>query len=69
MTAQAGLLLQWPLPFHLLWGTIAAAGATMVLSFAIFTEYFPKEISGRANAALNLLHVGGAFVLQSATGP
>ena len=25
-------------------------------------------MSGRANAALNLLHVGGAFVLQSATG-
>ena len=39
-----------------------------MLSFAILTEYFPKEISGRANAALNLLHVGGAFVLQSATG-
>jgi len=68
MTAQAGLLLQWPLPPYLLWGAIAAAGAATVLSFAILTEYFPKEISGRANAALNLLHVGGAFVLQSATG-
>ena len=68
MTAQAGLLLQWPLPSYVLWGTIAAAGAATVLSFAILTEYFPKEISGRANAALNLLHVGGAFVLQSATG-
>ena len=39
-----------------------------MLSFAILSEYFPKEMSGRANAALNLLHVGGAFVLQSATG-
>ena len=39
-----------------------------MLSFAILAEYFPKEMSGRANAALNLLHVGGAFVLQSATG-
>ena len=68
MTAQAALLLQWPLPSYLLWGTIAAAGAATVLSFAILTEYFPKELSGRANAALNLLHVGGAFVLQSATG-
>jgi MFS family permease len=47
---------------------IAAAGAATVLSFAILSEYFPKEMSGRANAALNLLHVGGAFVLQSATG-
>lgn len=35
---------------------------------AILGEYYPKEMSGRANAALNLLHVGGAFVLQSAAG-
>jgi MFS family permease len=68
MTAQAALLFHWPLPSYLLWGTIAAAGAATVLSFAVLTEYFPKEVSGRANAALNLLHVGGAFVLQSGTG-
>jgi MFS family permease len=48
--------------------TIAAAGAATVLSFAILSEYFPKEMSGRANAALNLLHVASAFVLQSAAG-
>ena len=68
MTAQAALLFGSPVPSYLLWGTIAAAGAATVLSFAVLTEYFPKEVSGRANAALNLLHVGGAFVLQSATG-
>ena len=68
MGAQAALVLRWPLPSWLLWSTIAAAGAGTVLSFAILGEYFPKEVSGRANAALNLLHVGGAFILQSATG-
>ena len=68
MTAQAAVLLQWPVPSYLIWATIAAAGAATVLSFAILAEYFPKEMSGRANAALNLLHVGGAFVLQCATG-
>ena len=68
MTAQAALLLGWQIPSYLPWATIAAASAATVLSFAILTEYFPKEMSGRANAALNLLHVGGAFVLQSATG-
>jgi MFS family permease len=67
-TAQLALLVGWPLPSYLLWSLIAAAGAATVLSFAILTEYFPREMSGRANAALNLLHVGGAFVLQSATG-
>lgn len=68
MTAQTGLVLGWPIPSFLLWSLIAAAGAATVLSFAILAEYFPKEMSGRANAALNLLHVGAAFVLQSATG-
>ena len=68
MLAQAALLLRWPLPSLLLWSIIAAAGGATVLSFAILAEYFSKEVSGRTNAALNLLHVGGAFVLQSLTG-
>jgi MFS family permease len=68
MTAQAALVLGCPIPSFLLCSVIGAAGAATVLSFAILSEYFPKEMSGRANAALNLLHVGSAFVLQSATG-
>jgi MFS family permease len=68
MAAQAALLLRWPVPSFLVWAVIAAAGAATVLSFSILTQYFPKDMSGRANAALNLLHVGGAFVLQSASG-
>lgn len=68
MVAQFGLVAQWPLPPLVSWVVIAAAGAATVLSFAILAEYYPKEISGRANAALNLLHVGAAFVLQWATG-
>jgi MFS family permease len=68
MGAQAALLFECPLPSYLLWSLIAAAGAVTVLSFAILTEYFPKEMSGRANAALNILHVGIAFLLQTGTG-
>jgi MFS family permease len=68
MTAQALLVLRFPVPSLLLWPVITAAGAATVLSFAILAEYFPKQMSGRANAALNLLHLGCAFVLQSATG-
>ncbi len=68
MLAQCALVGQWPLPSFVSWAVIAAAGAATVLSFAILGEYFPKQVSGRANAALNLLHVGGAFVLQSGLG-
>jgi hypothetical protein len=28
----------------------------------------PKELASRANAALNLFHIGGAFVVQYMTG-
>jgi hypothetical protein len=68
MGAQMALLVGWPLPSYLPWSLIAAAGAATVLSFAVLTEYFPKEITGRANAALNLLHVGIAFLLQTGMG-
>jgi hypothetical protein len=68
MVAQASLLLGLPVPAHLPWALIAAAGAATVLSFAIVTGYFPSTMSARASAALNLLHIGAAFLLQSATG-
>jgi MFS family permease len=68
ITAQTMLVLHAPLPSFIPWAIIAAVGAATVLSFAILPEYFPKEMSGRANAALNILHLGGAFTLQYLTG-
>ena len=43
-------------------------GPGTVLSYSILAQYFPKEIAGRANAALNVFHIGGAFVLQEVIG-
>ncbi|MBX9590859.1 MAG: MFS transporter [Hyphomonadaceae bacterium] len=68
MLAQMVLVLGWAVPALLPWALIAAAGAATVLSYATLAEYFPKEASGRANAALNILHVGSAFAIQCATG-
>ena len=47
---------------------MAAVGATTVLSFASVADYFPKELAGRATAALNVFHIGGAFLLQNLIG-
>jgi MFS family permease len=47
---------------------VAAVGAGTVLSYAIVAEYFPKELAGRATAALNIFHLGGAFILQYTIG-
>jgi MFS family permease len=66
--AQLALILRWPLSSYVLWAVVAAVGAATVLSYAILAEYFPKELAGRANGALNVFHIGGAFVVQYATG-
>jgi MFS family permease len=68
ITAQFALILRLPLPSYLQWAVVASVGAATVLSFAILAEYFPKELAGRANGALNLFHIAVAFVVQYATG-
>jgi MFS family permease len=68
MAAQLALLLGLPLSSHLLFAVIAFGGATPVLSFAILARYFPKEVVGRANAALGVLNMGSAFALQCLSG-
>jgi MFS family permease len=68
ITAQLALVLRLPLPSYFLWAVVAAVGAAVVLSYAILAEYFPKELAGRANGALNLFHIAAAFVVQYATG-
>jgi MFS family permease len=65
---QLALILRLPLPSYLLWSGVAATGAATVLSYAILAEYFPKELTGRANGALNLFHIGVAFAVQYAIG-
>ena len=68
MAAQLALLLGLPVPSYVLFAVIAAAGAATVLSFAVLAQYFPKEVSGRANAALGVLNMGTAFGLQCLSG-
>jgi MFS family permease len=68
IVAQLALILRLPLPSYIPWGIVAAVGAATVLSHAILAEYFPKELAGRASAALNVFHIGGAFVVQCMTG-
>ncbi len=68
IATQFALILRLPLPSYFQWAVVAAVGAATVLSFAILAEYFPKQLTGRANAALNLFHIDAAFVVQYATG-
>jgi MFS family permease len=65
---QIALILHLPVPSVVIWAVIAGTGAATVISYSILAEYFPKEISGQANSALNTLHIGGAFVIQAGIG-
>jgi MFS family permease len=65
---QIALILHLPIPSAVIWCVIAGTGAATVISYSILADYFPKEIAGQANSALNTLHIGGAFVIQAGIG-
>jgi hypothetical protein len=64
IVVRLALVLRWPVPSWLIWSFIAGTGASTVLTYTILPKYFPKEASARAKAALDLLHVVAAFMLQ-----
>ncbi|MDH2355169.1 MFS transporter [Bradyrhizobium sp. SSUT112] len=68
IAAELALILRGPLPSILPWSVVAIVGTATVVSFAVISDYFPPELAGRANGALNVLHFGWAFLAQSATG-
>ncbi|MBR0834145.1 MFS transporter [Bradyrhizobium manausense] len=68
VTAELALILRASLPSILPWSVVAIVGTATVVSFAVIADYFPPELAGRANGALNVLHFGWAFLAQYATG-
>jgi MFS family permease len=68
MTSELALALRQPLPAILPWCLIAIMGAGTVVTYSITALVFEKSILGRLNGAINLFHIGGAFILQSGIG-
>src|SRR5262249_24463954 len=66
--AESPLILDVRSVSYASWAVVAGMGAGTVLSYSILAQYFPKEIAGRANAALNIFQIAGAFVLQEVIG-
>jgi hypothetical protein len=53
------------LPFtYLLWTLYGLGSAVNVLAFTVLSEGFPRELTARANTALNLLMFSGSFAAQ-----
>ncbi|MDA9451125.1 MFS transporter [Bradyrhizobium sp. CCBAU 21360] len=68
IAAELALILRAPLPSIWPWSVVAIVGTATVVSFAVIADYFPPELAGRANGALNVLHFGWAFLAQYVTG-
>jgi MFS family permease len=68
IAAELALVCRLPVPCILLWVVVAAMGAATVLSYSLLAGFFRREAAGRANAALNFLHIGAAFAIQAAIG-
>ncbi|MGY3443455.1 MFS transporter [Bradyrhizobium sp. USDA 4473] len=68
IAAEFALILRAPVPSIFPWSVVAIVGTATVVSFAVIADYFPPELAGRANGALNVLHFGWAFLAQYATG-
>ncbi|SFN38524.1 Major Facilitator Superfamily protein [Bradyrhizobium sp. Rc3b] len=68
IAAELTLVLRAHPPSILPWSVVAIVGTATVVSFAVIADYFPPELAGRANGALNVLHFGWAFLAQCATG-
>jgi type IV secretory pathway TrbF-like protein/sugar phosphate permease len=68
IAVQLALVMRLQVPSYMCWALVGAVGASTVLSSASIAEYFPQEIVGRANGALGVFDIGGAFLLQFSTG-
>ena len=68
MLVQTALVLRVPLPLELSWALLGAVGGATGLGFASLAEFLPTYVAGRANGALNTLHIGAAFLIQTGIG-
>ena len=68
MAVEMAVVAAVPVPPMLLLGAFGAFGAVTVLSFSLVGGLFPPSLAGRANGALNVLHLGAAFLMQAGIG-
>lgn len=65
---QIAVQLNLPLSQCFLWGAVGAFGCMGVLSYSILDRMFPTALVGRANSALNVLHLTAAWAVQAGMG-
>jgi hypothetical protein len=68
MAAELMLVARRPFPSIIPWCLVAIMSAGTVATYSITADVFEKPMLGRVNGAINLFHIGGAFLLQTGIG-
>jgi MFS transporter len=68
MAAELMLAARHPFPSIFPWCLVAIMSAGTVVTYSITADIFEKSMLGRVNGAINLFHIGGAFLLQTGIG-
>lgn len=68
IAAEAALIFDAPLAPLLPWTLVVATGAATVVGFSANAAHFPSQSLGRANAALNIMHMTAAVIAQAGFG-
>ena len=66
--AELLLALRQFTPAMIPWCVIALMGAGTVVTYSITAGLFDQSTVGRVNGAINLFHIGGAFLVQASIG-
>jgi len=64
IASELFVVMHGSLPAELPWCLFAVFGGITVLSYSVMAEFFPPAAIGRANGALNVLHIGFSFLIQ-----
>lgn len=68
LLVQFSIIMEWAVDYPLLWLGFSFFGTTGILQYAVLSQHFPTQLSGRVNTAINLLVFINIFVLQSTSG-
>jgi MFS family permease len=68
ISAELLLALRQSTPAIIPWCMIALMGAGTVATYSITAGLFEQSTVGRINGAINLFHIGGAFLIQASIG-
>lgn len=68
IAVQVAIQFRVPAPQTILWAMVGGGGGIAVLSYSILDCVFPPSIVGRANSALNVLHLTAAWAVQAGMG-